>query len=109
MKNSHQCMSTLLLQPTFLYTVQGLHNIEICACCVCYEHSICHKLVIFRRNELKCFLLINNGHKFMSKEWVTWKWSRTGGMGENLNLLKKWMKLGGNVPPTMLHNLVKIY
>ena len=54
-----------------------------------------HKLVIFRRNE-PYFLLINNGYlfaptcvfvviympldvyKYMSMEWVTWKWSRMG-------------------------------
>ena len=58
---------------------------------------------MFRQNELN-FLVINNGYKFMAKEWVIWKWSRTGGMGKKWrNLLKKWMKPGGNVPPTMLH------
>ena len=42
----------------------------------------------------------------MSKEWVTWKWSRTGGMGEKWGkskLAQKWMKLEGDVTPTMLH------
>ena len=30
-----------------------------------------HDLIIFRQNELKFFWVINNGHKCMSKEWVT--------------------------------------
>ena len=41
----------------------------------------------------------------MSKQWVTWKWSRTDRMGENwqtFKLAKKWMQLGGDVRPTLL-------
>ena len=38
----------------------------------------------------------------MSKEWVTWKGSRMGGMGEKSKLAQKWMKSGGNVTLTML-------
>ena len=38
----------------------------------------------------------------MYKEWVTWKWSRPGEKWRTSKLAQKWMKLGGNVPLTML-------
>ena len=69
MKNSHVYIN-LLLQLTFLYfytvyTVQGLHNIRICACRVCYEHSICNKLVITLE-----FFIEMSSHFFADQQWV---------------------------------------
>ena len=77
MKNNHQCIH-LLLQITF-YT--------LCRFCIALEFVFVMKIK-FSINFPSIFSLINNGYKFMSMEWVTWKWSRTGEMGEKLNLLK---------------------
>ena len=65
MKNRHQCIRTFITATYLLYTVQGLPNIVISVWCVCYEHSSCHKLAFFNRNELKLCLLINNGYTLM--------------------------------------------
>ena len=37
----------------------------------------------------------------MGKEWVTW--SRTGEKWQKYKLAQEWMKLEGDVPPTMVH------
>ena len=99
----------VLEPPNKPLTVYTLQNFQVCYTVIqdvlgirITHWNVCLSFLVEMSST---FLLINNRYKFMSTEWVRWKWSRMGEKLRKFILAQKWFKLEGD--ETMLHISLK--